>query len=81
MFSKKEEELLKFIKKKPITIAELVKKVYGNEPPFEARKIIADRINRIVAKLDYSKPEGFDEFIIMTEGGGRGGKSVWREDI
>jgi len=79
MFSQKETELLKFIKKKPITIAELVVKVYGDEPPFEARKIIADRINRIIAKVEYGEEEA--GFTIESKGGGRGGKFVWREDI
>lgn len=77
MFSKSEINLLKFIKKKPITIAELVTKIYGDDPPFEARVIIASSINRIVAKINY----GGGSFEIKSEGGGRGGKSVWREDI
>ena len=77
MFSEKEEELLKFIKKKPITIAELVVKMYGDDAPFEANKIVAGMINRIVAKINY----GDSPFDVKSEGGGRGGKSVWREDI
>lgn len=79
MFSEKEEELLKFIKKKPITIAELVVKMYGDDPPFEANKQIAGVINRIVAKINHG--DCYASFLIESKGGGRGGKSVWREDI
>lgn len=77
MFSEKEEELLKFIKKKPITIAELVKKMYGEDPPFEANKIIAAMVNRIVGKINYNG----GAFTVKSWGGGRAGKAVWREDI
>lgn len=78
MFSKNEELLLTFIKKKPITIAELTRKFYGEgQEPFEARNRVANVINRIRAKAELNNLK----WRIASEGGGRGGKSVWKETI
>lgn len=74
MFSDSEKKLIKLINKKPITIAELTSKYYGDDQPFEASKRIAGLVNRITAKLKDSDVD----WDLESQGGGRGGKSVWK---
>lgn len=73
-FSYFEREVLSIIGRKKLTIREITEEVYS-EPNLEHANIVAGVVRRINRKCeDLDLP-----WFINGKGGGRGGKTVWRE--
>lgn len=73
MFSPKEQKILEVLGNKKLTIGELTNKI-DNEPTINGRNVIASAINRIVKKCEFHQLK----WTLASEGGGRGGKTVWK---
>lgn len=77
LFSPTEQEVIKKIGKKPITISKLSEKVYfdADRMPLNPRNTVAGIVRRINDKCEYHKLPWF----INGSGLGRGGKEVWKD--
>ncbi len=75
MFSNNEEKLLKLLGRRKIKILTLADIYYGNENIIDANNRVASMIRRINRRCDmHGLP-----WKINGYGGGRGGRTVWKE--
>lgn len=76
LFSPTEQQVIKLIHKKPISIGDVAEKVYRTGTvPLHPRNTIAGVVLRINRKCEYHKLNWF----INGKGIGRSGKLVWRD--
>ncbi len=77
LFSPQENRILKILGKKKKTIIEITDELYKgkNSIPLTANNGVASAVRRINRKCEYHKTPWF----LNGMGGGRAGKTVWRD--
>ena len=73
MFSPNEQKILEVLGEEKMSISEITKKIYVR-PMLNGSTIVGNSINRIVKKCKFHKLN----WTLKSQGGGRGGKTVWR---
>jgi hypothetical protein len=75
MFSAHEEQVLKIIGRKKITVAEITESFKSEQPHLDTQNYVASVIRRINRKCVHHKLD----WTLVGKGTGRGGRTVWRE--
>lgn len=76
IFSPLENEILKILGKKHLTIVAITKEVY-NRPTMNSANVVASAIRRINLKCELHETSWF----INGSGTGRAGRTVWKDAV
>lgn len=74
-FSKRERDILEILGRRKMTIREITEALFNERLPLDANNSVAMSIRRINSKCEfYDLP-----WRLESKGGGRAGKTIWRE--
>lgn len=71
-----ENEILKIVGRRKMTISEIAERFYGTDCPFEPGNVVASAVRRINKKCERHELP----WTLEGEGGGRHGRTVWRQN-
>jgi hypothetical protein len=77
IFSDRESTLLRILGKKKLTIEQLTNQYFLDGRSFNRQQVIGNAIRSIQKKCEFYKLP----WRLSSNGGGRGGKTVWKEKV